>query len=63
MAGRKVVAVKSDQGTLYVAATGKPYPVEISKPGSDGGRIDFDRFNEAVNLTAPTNTVNLPSAG
>jgi hypothetical protein len=63
VAGHKVVAVKSDQGTLYVAATGKPYPVEIVKPGSDGGRIDFDRFNQAVTLTAPTNTVNLPSVG
>lgn len=63
VAGHKVVAVKSDQGTLYVAATGKPYPVEIVKPGSDGGKIDFDRFNQAVTLSAPTNTVNLPSAG
>ncbi len=63
VAGRKVVAVKSDQGTLYVAATGKPYPVEVVKPGSDGGRIDFDRFNQAVTLAAPTNTINLPSAG
>jgi hypothetical protein len=63
VAGRKVVAVKSDQGTLYVAATGKPYPVELVKPGSDGGRIDFDRFNEAVTLSAPTNTVNLPAVG
>lgn len=63
VAGRKVVAVKSDQGTLYVAATGKPYPVEIVKPGSDGGRIDFDRFNESVSLSAPTNTINLPSVG
>jgi hypothetical protein len=63
VAGRKVVAVNSDQGTLYVAATGKPYPVEISKPGSNGGRIDFDRFNESVSLTAPTNTVNLGSVG
>jgi hypothetical protein len=61
VAGRKVVAVKSDQGTLYVAATGKPYPVELDKPGSDGGRIDFDRFNEAVSLSAPTNTIDLPS--
>jgi hypothetical protein len=63
VAGQKVVAVKSDQGTLYVAASGKPYPVEIVKPGSDGGKIDFDRFNQAVTLSAPTNTVNLPSAG
>jgi hypothetical protein len=63
VSGRKVVAVNSDQGTLYVAATGKPYPVAIVKAGSDGGRIDFDRFNQAVTLTAPTNTVNLPSVG
>jgi hypothetical protein len=63
VAGHKVVAVKSDQGTLYVAATGKPYPVEIVKPGSDGGKIDFDRFNQAVTLSAPTNTVDLPAAG
>jgi hypothetical protein len=63
VAGRKVVAVNSDQGTLYVAATGKPYPVELIKPGSNGGRIDFDRFNEPVTLSAPTNTVDLPSVG
>jgi hypothetical protein len=63
LAGRKVVAVKSDQGTLYVAATGKPYPVELVKPGSNGGRIDFDRFNEPVTLSAPTNTVDLPAVG
>ncbi|MBV9603754.1 MAG: hypothetical protein JO027_01535 [Solirubrobacterales bacterium] len=60
VAGRKVVAVTGGQGTLYVAATGTPYPVEIVKPGTDGGRIDFDRFNEAVALSAPTNTIDLP---
>jgi len=63
VAGRKVVAVKSDQGTLYVAATGKPYPVEVIKPGANGGQIDFDRFNQAVTVSAPTNTINLPSVG
>jgi hypothetical protein len=60
VAGRKVVAVSGGQGILYVAATGKPYPVELFKGGSDGGRIDFDRFNQAVKLSAPTNTINLP---
>jgi hypothetical protein len=63
VAGQKVVAVKSDQGTLYVAATGKPYPIEVVKSGSDGGRIDFDRFNESVTLSAPANTIDLPSVG
>jgi hypothetical protein len=63
VAGHKVVAVKSDQGTLYVASTGKPYPVELVKGGSNGGRIDFDRFNDAVTLSAPTNTIDLPQLG
>ena len=60
VAGRKVVAVKGGQGTLYVAATGRPYPVELRNAGSDGGRLDFDRFNQAVKLSAPTNTIDLP---
>jgi hypothetical protein len=62
LAGHKVVAVTDDgRGTLYVAATGKPYPVELVKGGSDGGKIDFDHFNAAVKLSAPSNTINLGS--
>ncbi len=60
VAGHKVVSVRSGQGTLYVAATGKPYPVELVKTGSEGGKLDFDRFNQTVGLAAPTNTLNLP---
>lgn len=63
VAGHKVVAVKSDQGTLYVAATGKPYPIEVVKAGSDGGRIDFDHFNDSVTVSAPRNTIDVPSVG
>ncbi len=63
VAGHKVVALKSDQGTLYVAATGKPYPIEVVKTGSDGGRIDFDHFNDSVSVSAPANTINVPSVG
>ena len=50
-------------GTLYVASTGKPYPVEVFKGGSDGDRVDFDRFNQAVKLSPPTNTIDLPTGG
>lgn len=60
VAGHKVVAVNdSGRGTLYVSATGKPYPVELVKNGGDGGKIDFDHFNAAVKLSAPANTLNL----
>ncbi len=62
VAGNKVVALTSGQGTLYVAATGKPYPLELVKPGSGGGHLSFDRFNEAITVTAPPNTIDLPQA-
>ena len=60
VAGRPVVAVKSGEGTLYVAATGEPYPVELVKPGDNGGHITFDHFNEAITVAAPSNTIDLP---
>jgi hypothetical protein len=59
--GQKVVAVtdKTKGGTLYVATTGKPYPVQISKPGAGGGRVVFDHWNASVALTAPANAIDL----
>jgi hypothetical protein len=59
--GQKVVAVQdaSKGGTLYVATTGKPYPVQISKTGVQGGQISFDRFNESVSLAAPAHSIDI----
>jgi len=59
--GQQVVAVKdtSKGGTLYVATTGKPYPIEIMKSGAQGGRIVFDRFNESVSLAAPPHALDI----
>jgi hypothetical protein len=59
--GQKVVAVNdvSEGGTLYVATSGSPYPVEIVKHGGSGGRITFDRWNKPVEVVAPTNAVNI----
>ena len=45
--------------TLYVAATGTPYPLEIVKSGSQGGRLTFSRFNESVPLTPPPNAIDI----
>jgi hypothetical protein len=61
VAGQQVVAVNdtTQGGTLYVATTGKPYPVQISKTGSQGGRVVFDRYNEPVSLSAPPNSVDI----
>jgi len=60
VAGQKVVALTSSQGTLFVAATGKPYPVQLAKSGTDGGHLTFDHFNDSITVKAPTDTIDLP---
>jgi hypothetical protein len=59
--GRPAVGVSdaSHGGTLYVAATGTPYPLEITKGGRGAGKIVFDRWNQPVTLTAPPNPINI----
>jgi hypothetical protein len=59
--GQQVVAVHDTTmgGTLYVATTGQPYPIEISKTGAQGGRIVFDRYNQPVTLTVPANSIDV----
>ncbi len=63
--GQSVVPVNGTAtgGTLYVATTGKPYPVEIKKQGTSGGRIEFDRYDQQVSLTPPSNSVSLSQLG
>lgn len=63
--GVQVVALRdtSKGGTLYVATTGAPYPVEVVKGGADAGKLTFDQFNQPVSLTPPANAVSLTSLG
>jgi len=53
--GQSVVALDdgSKNGTLYVSATGTPYPVALVKTGSGGGTITFSGWNDPVSLAAP----------
>jgi hypothetical protein len=59
--GQKAIAVHdtTNGGTLYVATTGKPYPLEVLKPGAQGGQLTFDRFNQPVTLAAPANAIDI----
>jgi hypothetical protein len=59
--GQRVLSVTdaSHGGTLYVATTGKPYPIQIYKTGKTGGKIAFDRWSAPVTLTAPANSIDL----
>jgi len=59
--GRPAIAVNDTTrgGTLYVATTGKAYPLQISKSGSEAGKIMFDKWDEPVTITPPSSSVNL----
>ncbi len=63
--GQKVVGVRDSKagGILYVAATGRPYPVEVVKRGTGASRIIFDHINQPVALTPPAHYRELPSLG
>jgi hypothetical protein len=56
--GVRTVALEdtgSGGGTLYVAASGKPYPVELRKASK--GKISFKEWNRPVHLVAPANAI------
>ncbi len=62
--GQRAVGVRdaAGEGTLYVATTGMPYPIEILRraTGTDrGGRIVFNRWNQPVSLQAPAGPINI----
>lgn len=59
--GQKAIGVTDSAkgGTLYVATTGTAYPLQIVKTGGGGGKVTFDRWNEAVTLTPPANAIDI----
>ena len=59
--GQKVIAVtdSSKSSKLYVATTGKPYPVQIAKAGSTAQHVDFDAYNASVALTPPAKSIDI----
>jgi hypothetical protein len=64
--GQKAVAIKDTTkgGTLYVAATGTPYPIAIVAPNNGKeGSIAFGDWNKAVSISAPKGAVDIGSMG
>jgi hypothetical protein len=59
--GQKAVGVTdpADGGTLYVASTGAPYPLEIVTSATDGEKITFNKWNQPVTLEAPAKVVDI----
>jgi hypothetical protein len=64
--GQQVVAVHDAKknATLYVAATGKPYPVAIVKAqGKNTGTLTFSQWNEPFSVSPPKNAMDLSQLG
>jgi hypothetical protein len=61
VSGQKVVGLKDTTkgGTLYVASTGTPYPIEILKNGSEGGKVTFTDWDKPVTLKAPAGAISI----
>lgn len=59
--GVKVIGVNDTTkgGTLYVATTGKAYPIEVTKTGASGGTLTFDEWDKSVSLSAPPHAVDI----
>ena len=62
--GQKAIGLEdtsaSGGGTLYVATTGKPYPVELKSPGGGKeGTVTFGDWNKKVTVTAPKSALDL----
>jgi hypothetical protein len=64
--GQKVVEIRdtSDNSKLYVAATGKPYPVGIvgGKKGQSG-TITFEDWNASLSVSAPKGAIDISKLG
>jgi len=46
-------------GSLYVATTGQPYPIEVVKRGTETGHVSFTHWNQPVTLAAPAGAIDL----
>lgn len=60
--GQKVIALTDGRGggTLYIATTGQPYPIELVSPGNGKqGKVTFDQWNNTVTITAPKGAVDI----
>jgi hypothetical protein len=64
--GQQVVEIRdtSDNSKLYVAATGKPYPVAlVGGKKSESGTITFDDWNKSVSVSAPEGAYDISKLG
>jgi hypothetical protein len=61
--GQRAITLKETtklyNGTLYIATTGEPYPIQLVKHGRQTGKMTFTGWNDPIKLSAPANTVDI----
>lgn len=57
--GVQVIPLRSNAGTLYVHAGGSPLPVRLQSSQTGGGSLTFDDFGDPVQVTVPTNPIDV----
>jgi hypothetical protein len=62
--GQKVIALRpaSHEATVYVSASGTPYPVAVVAPKA-GDEFDFGGWNQPISTRAPNNALPVPDIG
>jgi hypothetical protein len=63
--GQKAIALQdaSKGSKLYVATTGRPYPLAITPGSGQKGELSFDGYDQPVSLTAPAGAIAFPTSG
>jgi hypothetical protein len=61
--GQPAIALKLTRklytGTLYVATTGQPYPLKLTKTGQETGQTTFTNWNDPVTVTPPAHAIDM----
>jgi hypothetical protein len=64
VAGQKAIELKSSKGgSLFVATTGKPYPIELKGVGSSSGTLKLTDWGSVSEPAAPKGAVDIGSVG
>ena len=59
IAGQRAIALNdSNGGKLYVATTGKPYPLKLISKRSTGGVVSFTQYGHPFAIAAPKHAIN-----
>lgn len=67
VAGQKTIELKQIAklytGSLFIATTGKPYPIQERKTGRETGHTSFTNWDKPVTITPPAHSIEISQLG